>query len=956
MSSPSTPLNRQGARGRSRSASEGTASEAETIEGVPQDRGSSSTGERRGQLLGRYVLLEPIGRGGMGVVYSAYDPELDRRVALKLLHANSSERGNARLLREAQAMAKLVHPNVITVHDVGSFDGGVFLAMELVEGTDLRRWLDRSPRSLAEILEVFAAAGRGLLAAHEAGLVHRDFKPANVLVGRRGEVKVVDFGLARQLEPGGDTEQVRALAAELGLDSSGGHSLGEPSSRAVSAAAEPGKSLTRTGALMGTPAYMAPEQHARRTLDARADQFSFCVALYEALFGQSPFEGDNRFALAMATNRGEIRPLPKGHAIPSRLQRAVLRGLSARPRDRFDSMSELLAELSYDPGRRRRGVLAGLGAAGLLAVGIYGYARPPAAEPSPCSEAGHALEGTWDEPQRAALRQAFAASELPYASDTARSVVERLDGWSEQWTQSRHHACEQTRVHRQQPEAVLQLRNECLERQRKDLAAVVQLLVEAGPETIARSDRMLTSLPAPAACDDGESLGRLPPPADAATRRTVQVIDERMSEIRALRAAGRYDEALSQAKAVRVEAEQTGHLPTIAELLVLMGNLHNHGIDQDEGEHLLHTAAQTAAEARHDEALAAAWLELAWAVGMGRSRYDEGLRWASYAEAVVNRMGRPDHMRINLLRTQGSLLWAKHDHAAALEHLQAGLDHLEANDPSSPDVPIILTTIGNVQIDLAEPEAAQATFERAQELTTALYGAEHPMVASTYVGLGVAHYHQHRLEQSERAYQRAYEINLKILGPDHPDLLYSLGNIANLRREQGQLEAALVAMRDVQTLVDRAFPPEHRETATTLHNMAELLALLERHDEALDHYDRALALRISVLGEDSPYVANTLTGRGEVRLALQHDEQAREDLERALGIRERAKTPHPHDIGRTRFALGRALDRLGVQPLRARELVAAARRDFEEVGSTQQQQQREQMDAWLREHPDPGGR
>ncbi|HYO70315.1 MAG TPA: serine/threonine-protein kinase [Archangium sp.] len=213
----------------------------------------------RGALVGRYMVLEKLGAGGMGVVYAAYDPELDRKLALKLLHPGSDpvekSGGQARLMREAQAMARLAHPNVISLFDVGVWSGRVFIAMELVEGPSLRDWLKQASHSWREVVEVFIAAGRGLAAAHAAGLVHRDFKPDNVLLGREGRVRVLDFGLAR---PASATEESLAMPAELPLSERGSSPLDTP--------------LTRVGLVIGTPAYMAPELYSGGVFDARSDQ------------------------------------------------------------------------------------------------------------------------------------------------------------------------------------------------------------------------------------------------------------------------------------------------------------------------------------------------------------------------------------------------------------------------------------------------------------------------------------------------------------------------------------------------------------------------------------------------------------------------------------------------------------------------------------------------------------
>ncbi len=284
---------------------------------------------RPGDRLGRYVIEAPLGEGGMGVVYAARDPGLGRTVALKLLRpgAGGAVEGRARLVREAQAMASLSHPNVLPLFELGTADGRDFLAMEWVEGTTLDGWLRERERPWREVLELLLAAGAGLAAAHRAGLVHRDFKPANVLVGRDGRARVTDIGLA-----------------------SHGPVKDAPSSAEAPAGA-PESRLTRAGAVPGTPAYMSPEQRAGRPVDARSDQYSFCVTLYEALHGARPQ------AAAPSLRR----------ALPRHVRAALARGLSAEPQERFASMDALLAALST-PSRSRALPLAL--AVTLLGVGL----------------------------------------------------------------------------------------------------------------------------------------------------------------------------------------------------------------------------------------------------------------------------------------------------------------------------------------------------------------------------------------------------------------------------------------------------------------------------------------------------------------------------------------------------------------------------------------------------------
>ncbi|MBV8761648.1 MAG: protein kinase, partial [Deltaproteobacteria bacterium] len=300
-----------------------------------------------GDRVGRYLVLSTLGAGGMGVVFAAYDPQLDRKVALKLLRANlrgpSAKEARTRLKREAQAIAQLNHPNVVGVYDVGTTDDGdVYIAMEFVEGDTVTTWLKRWPRTWREILEVFHQAARGLQAAHQVGLLHRDFKPDNVLVGGDGRVRVTDFGLARSVL--GPDEAQRSLTPTTPLHAD----------------------LTATGTVLGTPRYMPPEQLTGPAIDARSDQFSFCVALYEALFGTHPLPGAT--SVSMLEHGDEALPPPEGTRVPQQIQRTVMRGLQRERTKRFPTMAALVSEL-VPPVQRSPMRLAVTVAIGLVVIG-----------------------------------------------------------------------------------------------------------------------------------------------------------------------------------------------------------------------------------------------------------------------------------------------------------------------------------------------------------------------------------------------------------------------------------------------------------------------------------------------------------------------------------------------------------------------------------------------------------
>jgi formylglycine-generating enzyme required for sulfatase activity len=333
-----------------------------TVDSGPEARGSKSIETIGiGSVVGRYVVLERLGAGAMGVVFAAFDPDLDRKIALKLLPPHHRDgdrvRREERLVREAKAIAKLSHPNIVGIYDVGVHQDQVFLAMEHLSGGTLRRWLATEKREWRDVLRVFLDAARGLAAAHKEKLIHRDFKPENVLLDRNGVAKVVDFGLVRLTEAG-------RSAAYAVLDGSDPDGLPSPALDLSPA------TLTRTGALMGTPAYMAPEQFLARPADARSDQFAFCASLYEALYGERPFAGETVVELAKSVTRGALKPVPAATTVPGWIRKVLVRGLSGDPNARFASLTELIETLERDPVALRRRIA--LTSAVVAAVAIAG--------------------------------------------------------------------------------------------------------------------------------------------------------------------------------------------------------------------------------------------------------------------------------------------------------------------------------------------------------------------------------------------------------------------------------------------------------------------------------------------------------------------------------------------------------------------------------------------------------
>ena len=488
-----------------------------------------------GATVGRYVVLGLLGEGGIGRVYAAYDPELDRKIALKILQpeiAAGEPTASLRLLREAQAMARLSPPNVIAVHDVGPLGDLVFVAMEFVEGSTLRDWLGEKPRTWREILAVFQAAGRGLEAAHEAGLVHRDFKPSNVLVGRDGRVRVVDFGLARAVLQGEDR----------------GASKAAPVPERAAGATALDSQLTAAGAIQGTPAYMAPEQYRGEPATPAADQFSFCVALYEALYGRHPFPARHPVERLRVVHSGRVAEPAEGRQVPGWLRPILLRGLRPEAADRHPDMGRLLAEMARDPAAVRRRWLTAALAVVLAAGSAAGWYRLRADRLRLCRDAGASLAEIWDGERRQRLEQAFLASGQPFAATVWRGVAGTLDGYAGAWVEARNAACAATRLRGEQSEDLLDLRMLCYDRRLEELRALSDLLITGDPLVVKEASRAAHSLSDLSYCADAEALlAKVRPPSEPAARAAVEALAARLAKAKALRDAGRYEEALARA-------------------------------------------------------------------------------------------------------------------------------------------------------------------------------------------------------------------------------------------------------------------------------------------------------------------------------------------------------------------------------------------------------------------------
>ena len=821
-------------------------------------------GRAHAAKLGRFTLIERLGRGGMGDVYAAYDPVLDRKVALKLLRTDSGvrrldadERGW--LVREARAAARLAHPNVVAIHEVGELGegaDGIYVAMEYIEGQTLRVWL-REGRKQAAILEVFVQAGLGLAAAHAAGVIHRDFKPENVLVCGEGSelrVRVVDFGLARVAE---------RMQGE-----------GSPS---------PPSAIQTTP--MGTPAYMSPEQLRGESIDARSDQFGFCVALHEALTGQHPFgaglPGATLETILARIAAGE-RPIAE-RSLPGWLRKILRRGLALDPADRYPSMRAVVALLRATPARRRRRL--SIAAAALLALGssaltVASLDAPPT--PS-CTGAGAELRGVWDASTRAAARQAFADSKLANAAEVWERIEPRLDEYASAWIASRELGCRARLAGDGESLEAVELRDACLDRRRAELRGLTELLRDPTPTVILAAIATVDQLTPIRACSDIETLRReasldetLADPDQV--ERLRQEILRRSSQAR----MGQALELASPAEQLVREAEALAAPTALAEALVLRSLVEEGQGDYDVAAASLEAPLLEAVAARHDRLHAEIATRLVWLHGVRRQEPVAATAWVARADAAIRSVRRDPLLRARLLDYRSSIASVAFDPASA-ERLQREAIAIRREFAPDSDVELApsLGNLGRILVEQGEPDQAAPLIEESLARYRKAFGPHHPDVAAMESNLGQAYVDGGELERGRALLEHALALKERIYGPAHIELLNTLNNLGNATPDpetaRGMFERGLA-------IAEREFGPQSSQVANLVYSLAFIAWLHGDADATLRHAERALAIQALVYGEDHPTLALTheLLARGQ--LDAGEPEAAAATIERALEL------------------------------------------------------------------------
>ncbi len=885
---------------------------AETVDsGSP--RPTSSIELQPGDRIDRYVIERTLGAGGMGVVYAAHDPELDRRVALKLLHARAlmdrvATNAEERLLREAQAVARISHPNVISVHDIGTAGadtrvaGQGFVAMELVDGWTLREWLAAAPRTWREILVPFLAALRGLAAAHAAGLIHRDIKPDNILIGRDGRVRVTDFGMARAIEDGEGT--VSGSPTSSGL-----HDV-----------------LTQTGTVLGTPAYMAPEQHAGAATDARTDQFSFCIAMWEALYGVRPFEGADIATIARAVQAGEPPDPPAGSSVPAWVRRVLTRGLRPRAEDRWPTTEALADALS--PRRTRWiAVSAGLLSAGAIAALVVLPRMSGGDRSELCAGASVQLVGVWDPARAQELRGVFTASTLPTAAPVWRRLEPLLDKFATTWIAMHTDACEDTRVRGDQTEALLGLRMQCLDRKLAGVRTLVSALETPDEAMMTSSVSVAERATQLDECDNAAALmAPTTTPATAEAAAQVAAIRRQLDSYKVGWQLQQRADFKAQLSRLDQNSRAIGFAPLEAEVRILSAKVQSYESNERGADETLRGAIERAEAGQHDLAKAEAEILRVHSLGV-LGKYEDAHQRATYAAAVIARLGGNDELSAQLARYLGELLGREQRWDEAHAALGSALAiETRLFGARSVAVGSTLTELAGVLSEQGKYEEAFATMRQVTELFAELYG-EHPAAAAmalvekadTALMSGdfttAATIERQRLQMLERQ-----------LGPTSADVAYTRSSLAMSLEYSGRLEEARAMRRTAATILALDPTPRLVEELTALGGVEIELG---RDADAVATFQRAATLARTF--PDDPYgeLASAQAGMGRGLVRLKKPQEAIPQLEAALAWREGRSDVSAARLGTPRFFLAQALWASGGPKGRARALAKQAQADFE---------------------------
>jgi eukaryotic-like serine/threonine-protein kinase len=874
-----------------------------------------------GDAIGdRYVVERAIGAGGMGVVYAARDTQLDRRVAIKL-GTRLAAGDLARLEREAIAIAQLSHPNVVHVYEIGRHDHRVFLAMEYVDGGTVRAWLAERARTPAEVARVFAAIADGLAAAHAAGLVHRDIKPDNLLLGTDGRPRVADFGVA------------------LALGRGGGDDAGA-----------------------GTPAYMAPEQRGTATVDARADQFSFAVAMWEALHGVRPLPSEHH-PRAAAIAAGELRT---ARAVPRSIDAALRRALRAAPDQRWPDMAALARALRVDPSARRRRVALGGAAVAVAAAAVAAGAIWAGGTPPPSCDGGPAeLARSWNPGRADAIAAHFAA--IPGGPAWAAGARTALDGWGARWTATYAEACRATHIAGTQSPQMLDERMACLGRSRRQAEVVIDQLLAGDAELATQLATLLGTIDDPHACDTSAAAGDMMP-RDPERRRAITAVDDELATAVARSVFVPLAEIGPALDRIVAAAEATGYGPVIARGEVARAKVCRQARDTECAIAGMRRAFDLATAARYD---IVAYRAAGYAAGvlLAAKRVAEAAPWIDVMTAVAKRL--PNRgLDAFVLRTRALYAEARGEDAADLYrradeltlagnpddeelgdlYYNRGVDQLrqnraadaipefersiEAYDRGGLGVWSIdtLQSLTSAYFMTGDMDGVCRTSREAVRRAEAWYGPEHVAVAKPLR-------HRAACERSEVDMPTAIATVTRAIALYRPavarggdpaaaiDYGVAYSDLAAMHCTVGAIEACVEAAAAGVAALEDAGDPGALSNALLMAGAAERMR--KRYAESAALFERATKV-VSPDGEDVYQLAQVLFEHGKLIAERGGDPRALY----ARGVRICVeKQVEPTVCGEGRLGYARALAKTGAPRAQIRELATAALADFKTFDS-----------------------
>jgi tetratricopeptide (TPR) repeat protein len=785
----------------------------------------------RGTTIAGNVILTRHAESPLGVAYTAYDGRQDGRVVLHLLplFADESTERHDRLVTELRGIARLSHPCIAAVLDVGLWIGGVFVVSEMVEGISLRTWVDArdEPFAWREVLRVFHEVGRALVTAHASSIHHGDLTPEQIILGEGGRVKVRHFGL-------------RAVADEA------------PEDRAAAreAIAELRRHLgikSATDARVGSLEYAAPEVLAGEPTSPKSDQFSFCVALYEALYGERPFRGTSLGSLAAEYVHDEPRAAPSGSKVPPWLRAIVLRGLAVRPADRWPTLERLQRELDRDPQASRRRWQLGLLAVAVVGGGVAAASWWSQRTADRCARTSDEFVGSWDQTRRAELQRSFIAGGAPHAAQTFETTADVLDAWNDEWVDQHVAACEATLVRADAPQKTLDTKRQCLARAEQELLALLGAFEVADRGQLDHGPLAAESLTPPRIC--ARAAGLVAQQSDdGGEGGTLADLGERLDRGWAALRLGQPQRASELVRDVDVAAADVPLGPA-----VLVSALHLRGaaaaaLDQaDEAEGLLHRAATSANRDNLNATLVAAWLDLAALIGGEPGRQIEAAHVLEHARAVVDR-ARFDWHRWRIDATSGAVAAAAGRHGDAATHYRQALVELE----QFPDLQWarldIGLALGKVMTAHGDPAAALAQLGSTHDDARRRLGASHPLVVEILLAIGDTHQSAGSVAEARTAWQGALASAIEGAGADSLRVAELRIAIAERLRNAGSADDALDhTLRAVEAA--RSNPAVAPTLTAALLEQGRVLLALERERTAIEPLTAAFEQRDASLRE-----------------------------------------------------------------------------------------------------------